>query len=102
MPKDLPARAVLAYLCAFICLACGMGLFWRRTAAAAARVLFAYLLLWLLAFKTRFIFTGPLVEGSYQSVDGRRLGGRGFLLRHALACSPRTKDRAGAEPELTG
>ena len=67
VPKGLPAREALAYLCAFICLACGLGLFWRRTAAVAARVLFVYLLLWLLAFKVRFIFTGPLVEGSYQS-----------------------------------
>jgi uncharacterized membrane protein len=61
VPKGLPAREALAYLCAFICLACGLGLFWRRTAAVAARVLFVYLLLWLLAFKVRFIFTGPLV-----------------------------------------
>jgi uncharacterized membrane protein len=67
VPKGLPAREALAYLCAFISLACGLGLFWQRTALAAARVLFVYLLLWMLAFKVRFIFTGPLVEGSYQS-----------------------------------
>ena len=67
VPGDLPARAALAYLCAFICLAAGFGLLWRRTAATAARVLFAYLLLWLLLFKLRFIILQPLVEGSYQS-----------------------------------
>jgi uncharacterized membrane protein len=67
VPKGLPAREALAYLCAFVSLACGLGLFWQRTAVAAARVLLVYLLLWLLAFKARFIFTGPLVEGSYQS-----------------------------------
>lgn len=67
VPKGLPAREALAYLCAFISLACGLGLFWRRTALVAARVLFVYLLLWLLAFKVRFIFTGPLVEGSYRA-----------------------------------
>jgi uncharacterized membrane protein len=67
VPKGLPARGALAYLCAFISLACGLGLFWRRTAVTAARGLFVYLLLWLLAFKVRFILTGPLVEGSYQS-----------------------------------
>jgi uncharacterized membrane protein len=67
VPKGLPAREALAYLCAVISLACGLGLLWRRTAVTAARVLFVYLLLWLLAFKVRFIFTGPLVEGSYQS-----------------------------------
>lgn len=67
VPKGLPAREALAYLCGFVSLTCGIGLLWRRSAPAAARVLFAYLLLWLLAFKVRFIVTGPLVEGSYQS-----------------------------------
>src|SRR5215469_12262656 len=38
----------LAYLCSFISLTTGIGLLWQRTAAAAARVLFASLLLWLL------------------------------------------------------
>jgi uncharacterized membrane protein len=67
VPKNLPGRGALAYVCAFISLACGFGLLWRRTAATAARVLFVCLLLWLLAFKLRFIFAGPLIEGSYQS-----------------------------------
>ena len=67
VPKGLPAREALAYLCAFISLACGIGLFWRRAAAIAARVLFVYLLLWMLIFKGRFIVLAPTVEGSYQS-----------------------------------
>ncbi|MGH8127226.1 MAG: DoxX family membrane protein [Gammaproteobacteria bacterium] len=67
VPKGMPAREALAYLCAFISLACGIGLFWRRTAVTAARVLFVYLLLWLLAFKVRYIFLAPTVEGYYQS-----------------------------------
>ncbi len=48
VPEGVPARAVLIYLCALIPLASGVGLIWRRAAAAAARVLLAYLLLWLL------------------------------------------------------
>jgi uncharacterized membrane protein len=67
VPKGFPAREALAYLCALISLSCGLGLFWRGTAALAARVLFVYLLLWLLVFKLHFIVTGPLVEGYYQS-----------------------------------
>jgi uncharacterized membrane protein len=47
VPKGVPAREVMAYLCAFISLASGAGLLWRRTAALAARVLLAYLVLWL-------------------------------------------------------
>jgi uncharacterized membrane protein len=46
VPKGVPAREVLAYLCAFISLASGIGLLWQREAAPAARVLLAYLLLW--------------------------------------------------------
>ena len=67
VPKGLPAREALAYLCAVISLACGMGLFWRRAAATAARVLFVYLLLWMLVFKVRFIVLAPTVEVNYQS-----------------------------------
>ncbi len=67
VPAWLPARDALAYLCTFISLVCGMGLLWERTAAPAARVLFVYLLLWLLLFKVRYIVLAPTVEGSYQS-----------------------------------
>jgi hypothetical protein len=33
VPKGMPAREVLAYLCAFISLASGIGLLWKRAAA---------------------------------------------------------------------
>ena len=65
VPKGVPAREVLVYLCAVIALAAGMGLIWRRTAAIAARVLFAYLLLWLLLFRVPDIIRAPAVEGSW-------------------------------------
>lgn len=68
VPKALPGRELMAYLCALVCLASGLGLFWRRTAAVAARVLLAYLVLWALAFKARFIAIAPLQEGVYQSL----------------------------------
>jgi uncharacterized membrane protein len=67
VPKGVPAREALAYLCAFISLASGIGLLWRRAAAPAAGVLLAYLLLWLLLFKVRYIFLAPTVEVSYES-----------------------------------
>lgn len=51
VPKGVPARDVLAYLCAFISLACGIGLLWKRTAVIASRVLLGYLLLWLLLLR---------------------------------------------------
>lgn len=51
VPKGLPGRETLAYLCAFISLASGVGLLWQRTAAIAARVLLLWFLFWLLFFR---------------------------------------------------
>lgn len=65
--KSLPAREVLAYVCAFLSLACGIGLFLPRIAAVAARVLVVYLLLWLLLFKARFVITDPATAVSYET-----------------------------------
>jgi uncharacterized membrane protein len=67
VPSGFPAREVLAYVCALISIASGVGLLWQRTAPTAARVLFGYLLLWMLLVKGRYIVLAPMVEGSYQS-----------------------------------
>jgi uncharacterized membrane protein len=66
VPRGVPAREVLAYLCAFISLASGVGLLWRRAAAAAARVLLACLLLWMLLFRVPVILRAPNVEVSWE------------------------------------
>jgi uncharacterized membrane protein len=59
VPKDVPARELLVYLCASISLASGLGLLWQSAAARAARVLLAYLLLWMLLFRMPAIFRAP-------------------------------------------
>ena len=59
IPRSVPA---LASVCAFISVACGIGVLWRRTAAAAARLLLVYLLLWLLVLRLPGIFLAPTVE----------------------------------------
>jgi len=66
-PAHLPGRELLPFLCASVSLTCGLGLFFERTAALAARVLVGYLLIWLLLVKGRFVLIAPLEEGSYQS-----------------------------------
>ncbi|HVV32055.1 MAG TPA: hypothetical protein VHC73_02410 [Vitreimonas sp.] len=67
VPRAWPDREILAYVCGAVSLACGAGLLFKTTGAWAARILFAFLLLWMLAFKVPFIFKAPLEEGSYQS-----------------------------------
>jgi len=57
----VPARAVLIYPCALIPLASGIGLLWQLAAAAAARVLLAYLLLWLLLLRVPHVLMSPSV-----------------------------------------
>ncbi len=65
VPRSVPARQTLAYLCAAISLACGLGLLWRRTAVAASRVLLAYLLAWLLLLRVPYIFLAPTATNSW-------------------------------------
>jgi uncharacterized membrane protein len=65
VPKYVPAREMLIYPCAFISIACGLGLLLPRTAAIAARVLLGTLLLWWLLFRVPYLFLAPGVEGSW-------------------------------------
>jgi len=65
VPKGVLARGALAYLCASVSVACGTGLLWRRTAPAAARVLLAYLLLWLLLWRVPDVFRAPTAVVSW-------------------------------------
>jgi uncharacterized membrane protein len=67
VPKGIPARETLAYLCAFVSIAAGIGMLWAHAAAAASRVLLAYLVIWLLVFRVPVIFRQPMVEVSWES-----------------------------------
>ena len=78
VPKSVPARDVLIYLCALVPLASGLGLLWKRAAAVAARVLLAFLLLWLLLLRVPEIFLSPTVNFWWASLQDRGHG-RGRL-----------------------
>jgi uncharacterized membrane protein len=65
VPKGVPARELLVYLCASVSLASGAGLLWRRTEALAARVLLASLVLWFLLWRVRALFLASLIESTW-------------------------------------
>lgn len=65
VPVGVPGREGLVYLCAAVSLGSGLGLLWRRTAAAAARVLLALLALWFLVLRLPYLFFAAGVEGSW-------------------------------------
>ncbi len=67
VPQGIAGREALIYLCAFVSLACGIGVLWKPGADTAARVLFVYLLLWMLLFKLPYILRAPGIEVNYQS-----------------------------------
>lgn len=67
VPKAVPAREALIYLCALVALVSGLGLFLQRTAAPAARLLLVYLLLWMLLLKGYYILLAPGTEVSYEN-----------------------------------
>ena len=91
VPRGFPAREALAWVCTLVSLASGIGLFWHRTASAAARLLFAYLLVWSLLFKGRFILLAPLVEGTYQSCGENAVLVAGAWVLYAWFASDRDR-----------
>lgn len=62
VPKAMAGREVLAYLCAIISIFSGVGLLFQRVAVVAARVLLAYLVLWLLLLRVPEVFLSPTVD----------------------------------------
>jgi uncharacterized membrane protein len=88
VPKDFASGEALVYLCAFVSLVCGIGLFWQRAASTAARVLFVYLLLWMLLFKLPYIVRAPAVEGYYQSCGETAVLAAGAWVLYAWFAAP--------------
>ncbi len=62
VPKWVPGRTALVFLCALISLGSGIGLLWRRWALVASRVLLVALSIWLLVLRLpNFFYEHPLV-----------------------------------------
>ncbi|HEX5436671.1 MAG TPA: hypothetical protein VFW98_05910 [Gemmatimonadaceae bacterium] len=67
VPASLPFRTALAYVAAIVMLAGGIALLFRKTTAIATRVLFAYLVLWVL-LRASTIAAAPSVEATWLGV----------------------------------
>jgi len=67
VPKGVPARELLVYLSALVSLTTGLGLLWRRSAAIAARILLAFLILWFVVWRVRPFFTASFVESTWSA-----------------------------------
>jgi uncharacterized membrane protein len=65
VPKSVPAREALVYLCACISLVSGIGLLWQRAAVIAARVLLGSFLIWLLLIRVPLVFRAPTATGAW-------------------------------------
>ncbi len=85
VPQGVPAREGLAYLCAAVSLASGLGLLLRRAAGLAARVLLALLILWFLLWRVRALFLAPLVEGTWSCGETLVMTAAAWVLFAAFA-----------------
>lgn len=88
VPESMPARTALAYLCAIICIACGAGLLWQRTARLAARVLLVWLLLWLLLLRVPWMFVSPTINVWWPAACTAVITGTVWVLYISLANNP--------------
>jgi len=95
VPKWLPGREVLAYLCGAISLASGIALLMPRHAALGARMLLAYLLLWLLLFRLPVILKAPTVEVSWEGCSETAVLAAGAWVLYALVATDWDKQRVG-------
>jgi uncharacterized membrane protein len=68
IPKTLPGRAAIIYLCAVIELAIGVGLLMHPSVILACRVLTAFLLLWVALLKLPGLFLAPLVMARWEEL----------------------------------
>lgn len=102
VPRTVPEREALAYLCSFVSLASGVGLLWRRTAAHAARVLLGSLLLWFLLFRVPVLLRAPIVEVSWEGCGESAVVVSGAWALYAWLASDWHRQRLGFAVGETG
>ena len=79
VPKGVPAREALVYLCALVSLASGIGLLWRR-AAFAAGLLLATLVVWFLLWRITPLFHVSIIESTWSCGETMVMAGAAWVL----------------------
>ena len=102
VPKGMPGRPALAYLCAAICLGSGLGLFWTRTAAVASRALLALLVLWMLLFRVPLVARDPGSSGMWWACGETAVMMAGAWVLYAWFAGGRNGGHAGFAAGATG
>jgi uncharacterized membrane protein len=69
IPAWVPGRAALGRASGLVLFGCGGALLSKRATLAASRVLFAYLLLWLVLLKVPPVLKAPLIEVTWESLS---------------------------------
>ena len=69
VPAQVPGRTVIAYVCAVIEVAFGLGLLWQRTLPWTCRLLFPYMVAWLVLLEVPDAMHALQVAGNWGSID---------------------------------
>ena len=80
VPEGLPARAALVDLCALASLAGGVGLLWRRAAAAASRLLLGWFLFWIVVVRLPRVVTAFAVDTWWAACQTAAMMGAAWVL----------------------
>src|SRR5258706_7904328 len=84
--EHLPGRTAIAYACAALELAAGLGLLMSRTVRLSAGILFVYLALWAVLLKLPAVVEAPQIEGTwlgFGEITVILAGGWILFVRHA-------------------
>ena len=85
VPESMPVRQVLVYLGDIICIACGAGFLLRPVATIAARVLFAWLMVWLLFLRVPWMMIDFGIGTWWAASSTAILVGTSWVLYSSLA-----------------
>jgi len=85
VPESMPARGVLVYLTALVCIACGAGLLFKPVATLAAGVLFFWLLAWLLLLRLPWMVVAFSVDHWWSASSTTVMTATAWILYISLA-----------------